>query len=34
MGSCSKRQLNIVEICNSLKEKGLTRREASPLWIW
>ncbi len=30
----SKRQLNLVEICKSLDEKGLTKNEAYPLWIW
>ena len=29
-----KRQLNLVEICKSLDEKGLTKNEAYPLWIW
>ncbi len=29
-----KRQVNIVEICKSLDEKGLTMSEAVPLWIW
>ncbi len=29
-----KRQLNIVEICKRLDEKGSTKSEAYPLWIW
>ncbi len=29
-----KRQLNLVEICKSLAEKGLRKREAYPWWIW
>ena len=29
-----KRQLNLEEICKSLDEKGLTKREAHPWWIW
>ncbi len=32
--STFKRQLNLVEIWQSLDEKGLTKSEAYPLWIW
>ena len=28
------RQLNCGQICPSLDEKGVTKREAYPLWIW
>ncbi len=30
--SSLKRQLNFLEICRSLDEKGLTKREAYPWW--
>ena len=33
-GSALNRQLSLVEICESLDERGLTKREAYPLWIW
>ncbi len=29
-----KRRLNIVGICKSLDGKGLTKKEAYPLWSW
>ncbi len=32
--STLKRLLNSVEICKRLDEKGLTKSEANPLWIW
>ena len=29
-----KRQLNVVKIRKGLDEKGMTKNEAYPLWIW
>ncbi len=34
MASTLELQMNTVQICRSLDEKGLTKSELYPLWIW